>query len=267
MSDDTLEAQVRGLPSPCVTLMQPTFMPWQGYFALIAAAECFVFLDDFQFSRGTFDQRNRLLLGDGGVTWVTMPVGHTGSDDDRGRFNAVVPRLDATARRKLLMTVKSSYAKTAFFAGVYPAIEAWLTTEWRTLADLNIDFIKRVTVMLGYDVEFRLSSELTVQGTRSTLLAAILRAVGAGTYLSAKGSFGYMQEDGVFPLAGLTTVFQDFVPRAYPQRQSDTFVSHLSVLDALFQVGPEQTRQLIADGQRAWVAWDAMASGHPPQAG
>jgi hypothetical protein len=178
-----------------------------------------------------------------------VPVAHTGSED-RGRFNAMVPQRDARFRKKLLLTLRSSYARTEFFEEVFPAVEAWVATDWNSLAELNIDFIKRVTAMLGYAVDFRLSSEMPVDGRRSALLENILQLVGAKTYLSAKGSFDYMREDRVFPIAGVTTVFQDFVPRAYPQVQSSSFVSHLSVLDALFQVGPDQTRRLVSEGQQ-----------------
>src|SRR3954470_10587714 len=102
--DDPLSASsspMSAFPSPTVALMQPTFMPWQGYFALIAAADCFVFLDDFQFCRRSFDQRNRILYGDGSANWITVPVVHAGTDH-RGAFNEVVPQVDATFRRKLL---------------------------------------------------------------------------------------------------------------------------------------------------------------------
>lgn len=245
------------LPAPRVALMQPTFMPWQGYFGLIAAADCFVFLDDLQFCRRSFDHRNRLLHADGSEYWVTVPVAHTGSEE-RGRFNAVVPQVDARFRKKLLFTLRASYARAPFFAEVFPAVEEWVNTDWATLAALNVDFIKRVTAMLGYRVDFRLSSEMAVEGKRSALLANILQRVGAKTYLSAKGSFGYMREDGVFPVAGITTVFQDFVPRAYPHVQTDSFASHLSVLDALFQVGPDQTRTLVSEGQQPFRSWNEM---------
>jgi hypothetical protein len=263
VSPEDVSSASPALPPPRVALMQPTFMPWQGYFGLIAAADCFVFLDDLQFCRRSFDHRNRLLQTDGSEYWVTVPVAHTGSED-RGRFNAVVPQVDARFRKKLLLTLRSSYARTAFFADVFPSVEAWINTDWKSLAVLNIDFIKRVTAMLGYAADFRLSSEMSIEGKRSALLASVLRQVGAKTYLSAKGSFGYMRDDRVFPVPGITTVFQDFVPPAYPQLQSDSFVSHLSVLDALFQVGPVRTRTLISEGQQPFRSWNDMNTADGP---
>jgi hypothetical protein len=69
-----------------------------------------------------------------------------------------------------------------------------------------------------------------------------------------------MRDDRVFPVDDVQVMFQEFEPVAYPQRKSAEFASHLSVLDALFEVGPDATRALILDGQREWVSWDAMVA-------
>ena len=57
-----------------VAMMQPTFLPWQGYFELIYQADCFIFLDDFQFSVQSYHQRNRLFVNRDQVGWYTVPV-------------------------------------------------------------------------------------------------------------------------------------------------------------------------------------------------
>ena len=67
-----------------------------------------------------------------------------------------------------------------------------------------------------------------------------------------------MVDDGIFPVDDIEVVFQEFEPQPYPQRRADEFVSHLSVLDALFEVGADETRRLVLAGQRAWTPWRAM---------
>src|ERR1700757_3898172 len=91
------------LAPPRVGLMQPTFLPWQGYFALIAAADIFVLLDDFQFRRRSFHQRNRLLQADGSEIWITVPVAHTGTD--HATLSAAVPQIDVEWRRRFKATL------------------------------------------------------------------------------------------------------------------------------------------------------------------
>ncbi len=63
--------------------MQPAFLPWQGFFGLVAAADVFVLLDDFQFQRHSFHQRNRVRAADGTEAWITLPVAHPAAGSSR----------------------------------------------------------------------------------------------------------------------------------------------------------------------------------------
>jgi hypothetical protein len=244
---------------PAAALMQPTFLPWQGYFALIASADHFVFLDDFQFVRRSFMHRNRLFLAAGNASWVSLPVEHGG----RAALNEVRPILDDGFRTKFLASLKHAYAKAPFLAELLPGVRGWIEQDWQTLADLNIAFIERVAGWLDLRSTFHRSSRLGSEGKRSSRLASLLDRIGARTYLSARGSYAYMVEDAVFPLPGVETRFQTFHPQPYPQKQSPSFVPYLSVLDALLQVGPTRTRELITTGQHAFTPWVEM----PPVAG
>ncbi len=123
---------------------------------------------------------------------------------------------------------------------------------------MNIAFIRLVARLLELEPAWTRSSELGSTGERSERVLDLLRRAGAATYLCARGSYGYMQEDGVFPVDDIEVTFQDFAPQPYPQRRTDEFVSHLSVLDALFEVGPAETRRLVTAGQRVWTPWRAM---------
>ena len=71
-----------------------------------------------------------------------------------------------------------------------------------------------------------------------------------------------MLADGLFPLSDVTVLFQNFQPKTYPQIGSPNyFIPYLSVLDALMNVGPEQTVELIAQGTTKWLTWDEMTAG------
>lgn len=241
-----------------VALMQPTFLPWQGFFALVAFADVFVFLDDFQFQRHSFHQRNRLRLGDGSEAWLTVPVAHP-----KGEFpplcaaDAVV---DDKWRRRVKATLEQSYGRAAHHGELRPAIDAWLDTEFSSLAEMNLAFIQWVASVMRFTPEWRRSSEIGAVGERSERVLDLLHKTSAGIYLAARGSFGYMRDDGVFPVEDVEVVFQEFEPAPYAQRKANGFMSHLSVLDALFEVGPDATRELVLEGQRSWVSWDAMVA-------
>ena len=249
-----------------VAMMQPTFLPWQGFFGLVAAADAFVFLDDFQFSRQSWQQRNRIFVAREKADWVTVPV-------DRSQRGGEWPTLLETRpvlgefRRKFLATVRQSYAKSEHRAAIEPEIEAWLAPEWASLAEMNMDFIRRASGWLGLRAKFLRSSELGHDGKRSEAVIDLLRRAGATTYLAARGSFGYMRDDGLFPAAGIETVFQCFEPAPYPQRHSAAFVPYLSVLDALLQVGCTETQRLVDAGTRPFVPWNDMLRAAPAPAG
>ncbi len=246
------------LKRPVVAIMQPTFLPWQGYFGMIAASDCFVFLDDVQFVRRSFHHRNRLFAGGSAVDWITLPIEDAGQ---RTPLNAARVVLDDTQSRKLLARIRHNYGRSPHFETVYTLLAGLLTSAaGRALAETNIAMIKALAELVGLSPRWMLSSELGAPGTRSRKLASILERVGAGTYLSASGSFAYMQADRVFPQTEIDTVFQRFEPLAYPQRQSPAFVEKLSVVDALFQVGPEETRALILSGSRRPITWDERAA-------
>jgi hypothetical protein len=112
---------------------------------------------------------------------------------------------------------------------------------------------------MGVRREFRLSSQLPHGGARSHRVLELLRWCECDEYLCARGSFGYMRDDGVFPIEGIEVCFQDFHSMPYPQISGKgTFHADLSVFDALFNIGPEETLKLIAAGTPRWRTWEEM---------
>ena len=245
------------MESPRVALMQPTFLPWQGFFGLVAAADVFVVLDDFQFQRHSFHQRNRIRLADGTESWISVPVGHARAGEFPTLAEAT-PVVDAKWRRRLKATLDQSYGRAAHHEALRGPIDEWIDAPFASVADMNIAFIQLVASILRFEPSWRRSSDIGSTGQRSERVLDLLRRAGARTYLCARGSHEYMAVDGLFPVDDIEVVFQDFQPQPYAQRRADAFMSHLSVLDALFEVGVDETRQLVLGGQRAWTPWRAM---------
>jgi WbqC-like protein family len=242
---------------PRVALMQPAFLPWQGFFGLVAAADVFVLLDDFQFQRHSFHQRNRIRLAGGGETWITLPVAHP-RDGEFPTLAGAVPLADAKWRRRVRTTLDQSYGRAPHHAALRASFDEWIEAPWTSVADMNIAFIRLVAHVLGFEPEWRLASEYGGDGLRSARVLELLRHTAAATYLCARGSYDYMVDDRLLPVDDVEVVFQQFEPEPYPQRRAPEFVSHLSVLDALFEVGAVETRRLVLAGQRAWTPWRAM---------
>ena len=242
------------LPSPKVALMQPTFMPWLGYFSLIADSDVFVFLDDFQFVRRSFDHRNRFADKAGKETYISLPIKHEGHQEIA--FNAAAPMIDTVFRKKFTGTLLHCYGHTEHYAVFSKMLEEWIHEPHATLADINISFITRISDYLGLNTaKFKKSNAISQRGQRSERILSLLEQTNAKTYLCAKGAREYMEEDKVFPVAQCQVAFQDFVPQPYKQGKFP-FFSHLSVVDAIMHLGKDGTLQAIADGNHAYKAWN-----------
>lgn len=245
-----------------VAMMQPAFMPWQGFFGLIHTVDIFVFLDDFQFSVQSYHQRNRLFVNPGAVDWYSVPVRKSSSFKmplSETRINDDIPW-----RKKTLKRIAHNYSRAPFFATIFPVVEYWLKKCEPSLGEQNMALILTICHLLGIRKEFRRSSRLPSEAARSQRVLELLRWCGASRYYSARGSFPYMLEDKVFPVEDIDVLFQDFHPQSYRQVGSpNEFTPSLSILDALFNVGPEETLRLVSRGTGHWNTWQEMSQRSP----
>ena len=114
----------------------------------------------------------------------------------------------------------------------------------RLLADVNIAIIKEICRKLRFDTRFFLASELACGGKRSEHLLKICQAIGADHYLSPPGSKSYLEEDGEF-LNNMDLSYHHHTPAPYPQKFTSEFISHLSILDMLANIGSEASRNIL----------------------
>lgn len=240
---------------PRVALMQPAFMPWLGYYELLEQADVFVFLDDFQFSRQSWGQRNQLFMSPGRAGLVTLPVQHP--KNIAATFLDISPAHTAYWIKKFSSSISQSYGKTPYFHAIMPLLEAWLGRSHATLADMLTCLIRQIAAYIGIHTHVLYSSSLEYarHKQRSEKVASLLHAVDARCYYSPIGSFGYMQQDALFPLEGIKTYFQNHNPKIYPQHGSSKFVPYLSAVDALFNLSPSQLRKTLR-GTSRWLTWE-----------
>ena len=226
--------------SRTAAIMQPTYLPYLGYFHLIAQAEVFVFLDDVQFARRSWQSRNR-IWGAAGEVMLSVPTAKA----DRDTAICDITISDAEPwREKHLASIRHAYGKRPFFAEGMTFLEAQYAAPNTTLAELNAALIQAATQRLGLDAEFVRASDLKAPGDRSDHLLAICQAVGAEAYLSPMGSADYMEEDGVFAAARMPVRFQPFVEIPYDQGRAE-FTPYMAFVDAVMNLGWAGTRDLI----------------------
>lgn len=233
--------------------MQPTYLPWIGYFDLIDQADVFVFLDTVQFEKQTWQQRNRIRTANG-LEWITVPV------YIKGRFGQ--PIRDVSIRTtefpgKHMRALRQHYAKTAYCSEYLQELEDILASVRSdpSLARLNVALVRWLADRLGVGGRFSLASELAADGPRSMRLVAILEKLGATRYLSPRGSLDYLREDRhVFEKAGIPIAVQNYVHPEYRQRYHP-FEAGASAIDLLFNEGPAATA-ILRSGRRPCLSMD-----------
>jgi WbqC-like protein len=233
-------------------ILQPGYLPWLGFFDQFHRSDVFVFYDDVQFDRRGWRHRNR-VKAPMGAQWLTVPV------LKKGRYTQTIreTQIDTTCawQRQHLGRLRAGYAHAPYFDRYYPDIERLLQQSWDFLVDLDLALIEQLLQWLGLTRPTRLASEIGGDGTSTQRLLEICRVIGATQYLSGEAATAYLDE-ALFAAHGIRVEFQHYVHPVYRQ-QFGPFESHLSVIDLLFNHGPESLG--ILSGQTAVPAAEETA--------
>lgn len=237
-------------PVRCCAIMQPTFFPWAGYFNLISQADEFVFLDNVQLEKQSWQTRNR-VLAQGRELAIIAPIENRSLQQSIAETRLHDPRRHFP---KLAKQLAQAYARHPFAEDLLDRLSPLLLNPPERLGEFNSDLIQRISGWLGLRTTFRRAGELDVAGARSERLAAICRTLHCRRYLSPPGSRDYLMADR-FPELGaevatevgaLELVFQDYHPAPYRQfGNRGPFVSHLSIIDVVANLGWEQAASYV----------------------
>ena len=231
-----------------VAIMQPTWLPWMGYFDLIDQVDLFVFLDTVQFTNRSWQCRNRIKTKQG-RKWISLPVS-TGTREDTTLNTALV--YPEYRMRKFLKTLQQEYSGARAFKSEFPGLTEHLSdiSDGACLAEVNIDFIHFAMDRLQIPTQTVRAETLPEFDGRVMRLIEICRLFNADTYVSAPGSADYIGREGVkcFEEAGIDLVFQRYDHPIY-QQWGAGFLSYMSIIDLLLNVG-EQAGAILRSGHR-----------------
>ncbi|MDI6739255.1 MAG: WbqC family protein [Candidatus Edwardsbacteria bacterium] len=220
---------------------QPNYLPWPGFFQKMARCDVFVLLDAVQYARRSYTARCLVKGADGKKHWLTVPVFKT------GRYHQTVAEVEIdnqdpwqnTHRR----TLESVYAKAPYFREHQWLLDLAYGKPWNSLCELNTALITALAERLDIKPRIVRLSELSVEGHSTELLVGICRKLGADTYRSGPSGKKYLDEEK-FQMAGIKCDIFRYWPEPYPQLWGD-FVPGLSLVDLLFNCGPEVARREI----------------------
>jgi len=218
-----------------VTIHQPNYLPWPGFFNKWMQSDAFVILDTVQFHKNDWQNRNR-IKSINGASWLSVPV-HFHFPDAISEVQIA----DMNWAKKQMSSIRQSYAKAPFFAAYWPEIEAILSAQWRSLRDMNMALIRLLGRMLGCHAPLYMASDLPVTEQDPTMrLIALCRLLQADGYLSGSEGRNYLLQHR-FREHDIALWFQHATAPVYPQLHGD-FIPYLSVIDLLFNVGDEATK-------------------------
>jgi len=230
------------IEAPRVAILQSCYLPWKGYFDIIGSVDVFVILDDVQYSKNHWHNRN-LIKTATGSSWLTIPVSKAqGAFLPIDRVTIAQPFADKHWR-----SIKQAYARAPFMETVGRELEDLYRQagELNLLTDINVLFLKALSNYLGLPTAFVRSSELNARGGQTERLVNICRELGAARYLSGPSAAAYIRQEE-FDAAGIALEWMDYSGYpAYAQLHGD-FVPAVSIVDLLLNIGPEARQYMKA---------------------
>lgn len=222
-------------------IMQPTYMSWLGYFDLINKSDVFIFLDNVQFSKQSWQCKNKINTNND-VIMLNVPI-------VKAPLNTKIIDIkikDPKFYIKHLQLIKCYYQKCIFFQEIYQfLVDFFYSTENFSLSQLNIELIKRICNLLNINKQFYLSSELNLPGNRTELLYNMCNYFQTTIYLSPIGSAVYLEnEKEIFNKNNIKIKYQNFICHQYKQ-QFENFTPYLSIIDVLMNVEKQEIKERL----------------------
>ncbi len=219
-----------------VVILQPSYIPWRGYFHQISKADLFVFYDDVQYDKHGWRNRNQIKTAQG-KQWLTIPVHSAGVTQGVAIKDVKIDWSKPWARNHL-KALTFSYSKAPHFKKYLPLLESFYERHHEYIAEFTIETTIALARELGIHYTlFKRSSELSgIKRQKTDRLIQILKQVGATHYISGLSAKDYIEPEKFFN-AHISLEYMQYDYPEYPQLYPpyDPFVS---ILDLLFMTGP-----------------------------
>ncbi len=223
---------------------QPNFFPWLGYFDRIQKVDRFIFFDHVALPGGRSIVQRVRVLGPKEPVWLTLPIEKSGKLGQRICEARI--RDAETSFASLLDKLRNYYRLSPYYREVIAFVET-LFPKTESLSQYNGEVIESISKKLGFATEFFYSSSkpelLASESVRTEMILETCEAFGVQDYISGKGCLDFLEVEA-FGEKGVALSFQEFDHPIFKQ-QKEEFHQGLSVLDALFCLGFEGTKEAL----------------------
>lgn len=221
-----------------IGVIQSNYIPWRGYFDMIASVDLFVFHDDLQYTKGDWRNRNRIKTAQG-TKWITVPV----------RYKRVAQLIceteindDTDWRRDHLNQLQAHYSKAPFLGDALALLGQLGRGEDLTISQLNIRLIRAICAYLGIETPMVMSSDFNLNGSKTARLIELLRKTGGSSYLSGPNGNNYLDKE-MFREERLRLYYKTYDYKPYPQLWG-AFEGAVSVMDMIANCG-RQSKEML----------------------
>ena len=225
-----------------ISIMQPYFFPYIGYFQLMASCDVFVVFDDVQYIQRGWVNRNRILVN-GMPQWITLPVAKA---DHHLPINRRVYLLEDPLTRRVRRRIEGAYRDAPYFEETMKVVDEVFGCRDANVAAFNTHLLLRIADRLGITTPVRLASAVRKCSTLSgqELVVGICASLGASGYINPIGGIGLYQPDR-FRQQGLNLRFLQ--PRATSYSQfGSPHVGSLSIIDVMMFNDVAATKRILS---------------------
>jgi len=219
-------------------IIQSNFLPWKGYFDIINDVDIFIFLEDVQYTKRDWRNRNMIKVSNGTTQWINVPV----HSEKIQNISNVKIRYDNDWNELIKTKINANYKKAPYFDSYVDTLFSYLDKKYVYLSSLNIDLIVAISDILGIHTKFINSVDLETNGTKDDKLLSLCKKVDADYYLSGPAAKNYIDVEK-FKFAGVELAYKDYNYSKYPQ-QWGNFEHAVSIIDLLFNCGENAPRYI-----------------------
>ena len=230
-------------------ITQPTFLPWIGYFDLISDSDNIVFLDDVQFEKRSWQQRNSIVTKNG-LEWISIPV------KTKGKRNQLINEVEINNKEinflKMKKKITQNYSKSKYFKNYEKEFFKIFSEELNSsrLINLNINFILWILKILKIKKKIYLSSKFNLKKKSTEKIIDICKILKTKNYLSTYGSKIYLERDTeIVKKSKINVFFHNYKHPIYNQC-FNSFYKYASIIDLLFNEGPNAYSIIKSGGSK-----------------
>lgn len=228
------------------TIHQPEHLPYFGFLDKVNKADIFVILDDVNFKKNNFQNRNQILTPNG-AKWLSIPVEMNRVEDKYINARKIKCNWKQTYKNQVV----EAYRKYKFFNEGFNLIQEMLDVESEFLMEYNLTFTKKLFELLEINTKLVYSSSLNIQTTKTQRLYDICKSLGATKYLAGQGAIDYLDETAF--QKDIEILKHTFNHPRYSQLNSNEFVPYMSSLDFVMSAGIEKLKVMLDESKKSFM--------------